>query len=67
MLKRKGFDKRKDREHELSTENEGVNDESSRWNLFQKSLLRDDESSKNKSMIDNNDSMHAVAEDDRQS
>ena len=60
MSKRKGFNKKKDGEHELSTENEGVNDESSSWHLFHKCLLRDDESSKNKSMIDNNDSVHAV-------
>ena len=48
----------------MRTENEGVNDESSSWHLFHKCLLRYDESSKNKSMIDNNDSVHAVAEDD---
>lgn len=66
MSKRKGSDKKKDGEHELSTENKGVNDENSSWHLFQKCLLRDDESSENKSMIDNNDSVHAVAEDDSQ-
>ena len=66
MLKRKGSNKKKDREHEMSTTNEGVNDEISSWHLFQKCLLRDDESSENKSMIDNNDSVHAVVEDDSQ-
>ena len=66
MLKRKGFGKKKYGEDELSKENEGVNDEISSWNIFQKCLLRDDESSKNKSMIDNNDFVHAVAEDDSQ-
>ena len=50
----------------MSTENEGVNDESSSWNIFQNCLLRDDESSENKYMIDNNDSMHAIADDDSQ-
>lgn len=66
LSKRKGFHNKKDGEHELSTENEGVNDENSSWQLFQKCLLRNDESSERKSMIDNNDSFHAVAEDARQ-
>lgn len=66
LSKRKGSHNKKDGEHEPSTENEGVNDENSSWHLFQKCLLRDDESSENKPTIDNNDSLHAVAEDDRQ-
>ena len=65
MSKRKGSEKKKDREHEPSTENEGVNDESSSWNILHKCLLKDYESSGNKSMIDNK--VHAVVEDDRQS
>ena len=64
MSKRKGSDKNKYGEDELSKENEGVNDESSRWNIFQKCLLRDNDSYENKTMIDNNDYVHAVAEDD---
>ena len=67
LSKRKGSDKKKYGEHESSTENKGVNDDSSRWHFFQKILLRDDESSENKSMIDNNDFVHAVEEDGRQS
>lgn len=66
LSKRKGSDKKTDGEHELSTEKEGVNDENSSWHLFQKCLLRDDESSENKPTIGNNDSLHAVAEDDSQ-
>ena len=65
MSKIKGSEKKKDREHETSTKNEGVNDESSSWNILHKCLWRDDESSENKSMIDNK--VHAVVEDDRQS
>lgn len=34
--------------------------------VFQKCLLRNDESVERKSMIDNNDSFHVVVEDDRQ-
>ena len=63
MSKRKGSNKNQDKEHELSTKNEGVNDEISSWHIFQKCLLRDDESSENKSMIDKNDYVHVVAED----
>ena len=66
MSKRKGYDKKKDGEHQLSIGNEGLNDQSSTWHLLQKCLLRDDESSENKSMIDNNDSVHGVVEDDSQ-
>lgn len=66
LSKRKGFHNKKDGEHELSTENEGVNDENSSWQLFQKCLLRNDELSESKSTTDNNDSFLAVAEDDRQ-